>query len=162
MPDPVMITLTASEARMAALIGVERQLAALSNGNRDRPGVKPAVRWGNHIEGAAAELAFAKVMGWYWDGSVNVFHTRTDVRNVEVRGRPRHDYDLPIRPHDKRGVYVLVTGQLPGPYRVHGWAVWPGAPTYEAAYDEDRAPAQYVRQADLQDLDRIGAAAVLL
>jgi hypothetical protein len=152
MPD--LIVLTVAEARIAALVGVERQIGSLRNGNRDRPGVKPASVWTIHIEGAAAELAFARRMGWYWDGSVGVFHDQGDVRNIHVRRRREHHWDLTIRPFDGPGVYALVTGIFPR-YRVHGWCEWPGAPTYEAAYNPDREPARFVRQADLRPLEEL-------
>lgn len=145
------VVLTVAEARMAALVGVERRLSALLNGGRDRPGVKPTSVWTIDIEGAAAELAFAKRMGWYWDGSVGVFHDQADVRHVHVRRQREHHWDMCIRPADGPGVYALVTGVFPR-YRVHGWAKWPGCPSYEARFDPGREPARYVRQADLRDL----------
>jgi hypothetical protein len=149
--EPDRITLTPSEARMAILVGTERRLTALMNGGRDRPGIKPAQVWGIDIEGACAEMAFAKRMGWYWDGSVGVFHDEADVRHVNVRSTREHHHDLTIRPADRDGIYVLVTGTFPR-YWVHGWCTWPGAPSHEARPDPERAPCEQVRQADLRDL----------
>jgi hypothetical protein len=148
---PDLVVLSPIEVRLAATVGIERQICAMREGHPDRPGVNPAMVWMLHIEGAAGELAFAKRMGWYWDGAVGVFHGRADVRHVHVRRRREHDWDLVVRPYDVPGIYALVTGTLPR-YRVHGWARVPGAPTYEAQYNRDRAPAQFVRQADLQPL----------
>jgi hypothetical protein len=151
--DAVPVVLTTMEARIAALVGAERRITALANGGKDRPGIKPESVWTIDIEGAGAELAFAKLMGWYWDGSVGVFHDQADVRHVNVRRQVLHNWDMAVRPHDREGVYVLVTGCLPR-YRVHGWAAWPDAwpRSYEAAYDRGKAPARYIRQADLRPL----------
>jgi hypothetical protein len=147
--EPVRLTL--SEARVAALVGIERQIDSLRWQRRNRPGVRPSSAWTIHVEGAGAELAFAKLMGWYWDASVGTFHGQADVGQVQVRRQREHHWDMGLRPHDVPGVYVLVTGCLPY-YRVHGWAKWPGSPSYEAAYDPGRPAARYVRQADLRPL----------
>ena len=146
-----LIILSEVEARIAALVGCERRHDALLRGLHDRPGVREGAVWTIDIEGAAAELAFAKRMGWYWDGAVGVFHTQADVRHVHVRRRREHHWDLCIRSPDVPGVYALVTGMFPR-YLIHGWAKWPGSPSYEAAYNPDRAPAQFIRQADLRPL----------
>jgi hypothetical protein len=150
-PDPLII-LRPAEARIAALVGAERMIGSLLNGNRPRPGIKPEIAWGINIEGAGAEMAFAKAMGWYWDGSVGVFHDQADVRHVHVRSTPWPQGKLIIRPErDVPGVYALVTGTFPR-YAVRGWARWPGCPASEAAPDPGQPPALFVRQADLQPL----------
>jgi hypothetical protein len=147
------ITLTPAEARFAALVGTERQITSMLNGNRPRPGIKPEVAWNIHIEGAAAEMAFAKAMGWYWDASVGVFHRQADVRHVHVRSTSWPNGKLIIRPdRDAPGIYVLVTGIFPR-YQVRGWARWPGCPAIEEQPDPGQPPALFIRQADLQPLD---------
>ena len=161
MTDPARgddIVLSLVEARVAALVAVERMVDSLRRGSRNRPGIRPDAIWQIQLEGAGGELAFAKRLGWYWDGAVGVFHQpgRGDVRHVHVRRRREHHWDLTIRPDiDVPGVYALVTGCFPR-YRVHGWAEWPGCATYEAAYNPDRKPALFVAQADLRDLADLG------
>jgi hypothetical protein len=146
-----LVILTEVEARIAALVGCERRHDALIRGLKGSPGIREGVVWTIDIEGAAAELAFAKCLGWYWDGAVGVFHRQADVRHVHVRCQREHHWDLCIRPHDVPGVYALVTGRFPR-YQVHGWAKWPGSPSYEASPNPARPPARYIRQADLRPL----------
>ncbi len=117
---PGQIVLTPSELRMAALVGVQRQIEALRNARQDQHGYR-GDGWSIHIQGAAGELAVAKIMGWYWDGSVNTFRTCADVAGVEVRTRSRHDYELVHRPDDDQSkIFVLVTGTAPYLW-VRGW-----------------------------------------
>lgn len=117
----IPVTLTVAEARLAAAVGVERQLQALQQHLAHRNGA--ADTWTLHIEGAAGELAAAKALGVYWPATVGTFHREGDLGpGVEVRTRARHDYDLILRDDDNpESAYILVTGTLPH-YRVHGWA----------------------------------------
>lgn len=77
--------------------------------------------WGNHIEAAQAELAVCKLMGWYWDGSVDTVH-RSGVpgRAVEIRWNPSRQAPLKIREDDCDICVVGVTGQSPS-YEILGW-----------------------------------------
>jgi hypothetical protein len=117
----INITLTLAEARLAASVGVERQLQALQQRLDHRNGATDT--WTLHVEGAAGELAAAKALGTYWPATVGTFHTQGDLApGIEVRTRSRHDYDLIIRDDDPEdALYILVTGTLPH-YRVHGYA----------------------------------------
>jgi hypothetical protein len=119
MTDLVM--LEDYELDMAAGVGLRRQLAAVKRGSQDRHGADPEDGWRIHIEGACGELAAAKFLGRYWNGSVDTFQSIPDLGAVEIRTRSRHDYDLLIRkdnPTDR--VYVHVTGRAPR-FRVRGW-----------------------------------------
>ena len=102
------VTLTKSEASMASHVGWMRHLVSVLKGLEDKNGCDG--KWDRHIEGACGELAVAKALGIYWDGSVNTFHSAGDVGNIEVRTRSRHDYDLIVRPSDHlERRFVLVT-----------------------------------------------------
>jgi hypothetical protein len=155
------VTLTPAEARMACLIGTERRLVALRGGLQSSTGVRPETAWQIDIEGAGAELAFAKALGWYWDGQLGgTGHHRPDVGQVHVRQTTRTTGHLLIRPRfDVPGVYALVTGSLPR-YQVRGWARWPGCPAREATPDPDRPPVLMIAQADLRDLAELDRAGV--
>jgi hypothetical protein len=144
-----MIKLTDSEVEMAAQVGLRRQLEALRKGLPDKHGYE-GDGWGIHIEGALGELALAKFLGVYWDGSVNTFKTKGDLGETEVRTRSRSDYDLIVREDDREdAVYVLVVGKAPA-YRVVGWMLGK-----EAKQDRwvrtygGRTPAYFVPQAAL-------------
>ena len=112
------IKLTENELIMAANVGVRRQSASLAKNLKDKHGASISKGWQLHIEGACGELAFAKAMNWFWNGSVNTFKL-PDVGNVQVRTRSEAHYELIIRKGDA-GIFVLVTGTAPE-YKVHGW-----------------------------------------
>lgn len=114
------MVLTPAELHMAANVGIARQIEAVRQRRPDCHGYD-GDGWSVHIQGAAGELAVAKMLGWYWDGSVNTFRTAPDVGDVEVRTRSRHDYELIHRPDDDpTKAYVLVTGVAPYLW-VRGW-----------------------------------------
>ena len=107
---------------MAATIGVQRQLEALRAKLPDRHGYTGS-GWSEHVEGSAGELAVAKLFNKFWGGATNVFRTKGDVGEIEVRTRSEHSYELILRPddHDDKH-YVLVTGRAPN-FRVHGYVL---------------------------------------
>lgn len=72
-----------------------------------------------HQRAAGAEMAVAKYLDLYWAPSVNVFKV-PDVGNLHVRSTPYANGGLIIRPKDKHGNYVLVTGDFPV-FTVVGW-----------------------------------------
>jgi hypothetical protein len=115
------VKLTPHEVAMAAGVGMRRQVSALAANRRDRHGLNPEDGWRVHIEGACGELAVAKYLGKYWDGSVDTFRSLPDLGNVEIRTRSKHGYELLIRKDDDPDkFYILVTGIAPN-YRVRGW-----------------------------------------
>lgn len=106
---------------MAASVGLRRQLAAVRAQRQDRHGLNPEDGWRVHIEGACGELAAAKFLGRYWDGSVDTFKSLPDLGGVEIRTRSRHHYDLLIRKDDDPDrVYIHVTGRCPS-FWIRGW-----------------------------------------
>ena len=111
------VTLTTHEMAIAAWVGVRRNVESRRRGLRDRHGYK-GDGWQVHIEGAGGELAVAKALDMYWDGSVNTFK-RADLPGIQVRTALTHK-NLIVRPADAPDeVFVLVTGQMPD-YQVHG------------------------------------------
>jgi hypothetical protein len=115
------VVLNEHELDLAGGVGVRRQVSALAAGRKDRHGMKPEDGWKVHVEGACGELAVAKYLGKYWDGSVDTFRRLPDLGNVEIRTRSKHYYELIIRrDDDPEKFYVLVTGIAPR-YRVRGW-----------------------------------------
>lgn len=112
--------LTWHEVAMASEIGRLRQLASVKHGRQDRHGFEGA-GWDAHIEGACGELAVARRLGRYWNGSVNNFDGADVSGGLQVRTRSSHSYDLLIRPDDSPDAsWVLVTGRCPD-YWVRGW-----------------------------------------
>lgn len=118
---PGTVRLEPYEVDMAAGVGLRRQLDALHRGCGDRHGIDPEDGWRAHIEGACGELAVARFLGMYWDGSTNTFRSRPDLGPVEVRTRSRESYDLIVRKDDDPlKIYVHVTGRAPE-FRVRGF-----------------------------------------
>ena len=150
----MIIKLNENELMMAANVGVRRQVEALSKGLKNQHGALASKVWQNHIEGACGELAFAKAMNWYWNGSVNTFKL-PDVGNAQVRTRSSHSFELIIRKNDT-GIFVLVTGMAPQ-YKVHGWF---DSKDVKSIWLQDyggREKAYFVPQAELHPLESLNA-----
>lgn len=114
------IILTSAEMAAAAIIGTNRNIAAIQQGLPDANGHQGS-GWNLHIEGACGEIALAKALNIYWSASINTFKNGGDVGSLQVRTRSRDDYDLIIRPNDNRqSKFILVTGVAPH-FTIHGW-----------------------------------------
>jgi hypothetical protein len=142
------------EYAMASDVGRMRSLASIRQGLKHKYGMSTA-GWTESIEGACGELAVAKALGIYWDGSVNTFKA-PDVGNLQVRTRSKDHYDLIVRPEDKsEDVFVLVTGVCPD-YVVHGWTT--GADAKQGCYLQtygNRPPAYFVPKDRLSPIEEL-------
>lgn len=137
----MQVTLSWPEAAMASDVGRMRQLSSIKAGLVDAHGFT-GDGWSEHIEGACGEMALAKHLGVYWDGSVNSFH-RPDVGKFQVRTRSRREYELIVREADHDDdVFVLVTGKCPH-YEVRGWIVGKDAKRDEFKASHGNRPAAY-------------------
>jgi len=148
------ITLAPNEMTTAALVGASRALESKTRGLKDRHGFSGGC-WETQIEGAAGEMAAAKAMGLYWDGSVNAFR-KPDLPGIQVRTRSQHGYDLIVRPDDSPDdLYVLVTGKMPE-YQIHGWIRGSDAMQDRWLKEHgDRPPAYFVPQDALQPIETL-------
>jgi len=148
------VNLNWHEAAMASHVGWMRQLSAIKSGLVDRHGYD-GEGWSEHIEGACGELAVAKLLGVFWDGSVNTWKAN-DLPGIQVRTRSKHGYDLLLRDDDAdEARWVLVTGRCPA-YVVHGWISGADAkrPEYLQAYG-GRPPAFFVPSSRLRPIDEL-------
>lgn len=150
------VTLSWDEVRYAGAIGFERALTSARDGRQERlAGNRSAYRnrtWTEHIEGACAELAFAKARGLYWDASVNRFRgDGGDVGDIQVRSVANVQRRLLVRMGDPDdAVFVLVVGVTPS-YTIAGW-LW----GREAKQDEFLTDAgNYGQQAYFVPADRL-------
>ena len=137
---------------MAAQVGILRRLASLKNGRPNRHGFDGTNAWNIDIEGACGEMAVAKVLGVFWDGSVDTF-SANDLPNLQVRTSPDVNDRLIVRPGDSdTGRWCLVTGAFPD-YVVHGWISGADAKRPEWSRDYNgRPPAYFVPQQALLPL----------
>lgn len=148
------VTLSWYEAAMASHVGWMRQLKAMMAGKQDSHGYD-GEGWSEHIEGACGEMAVAKLLGIFWDGSVNTWKAN-DLPGLQVRTRSRHDYDLIVRPgDDDESTWVLITGRCPA-YCVRGWIEGRNAKRPEwLANHAGRQPAYFVPANQLNPMDEL-------
>ena len=77
--------------------------------------------WEENMEGACAELAAAKVLNVYWDGSNGTYKLPDLSGSMQVRWTPYENGKLIVRPADDEYCkYVLVTGKCPN-YTIRGY-----------------------------------------
>ncbi len=99
MSHPIVIQLTFPELWQGAQAGCYRRLTGIKcNMNKNKHASKSD--WATDIDGAIAEIAFAKHMGFYWDAS-NCSFKQPDVGLWQVRSTRHSDGCLIIRPNDK-------------------------------------------------------------
>ena len=123
-PQPVKVSLTWSEARVAADAGVSRQLLALHDNRPDFYGFKDEP-WATHIEAAGAEMAVAKYTNQFWipyarrPGEVTA-----DVgKDIQVRRRGRKGWNMLMHEADRNDHrFVLVVGNIPD-YEICGYMI---------------------------------------
>lgn len=150
------VTLTWYEVAMASHVGWMRQLKAMTAGKVDRHGYDGA-GWSEHCEGACGEMALAKGLRIYWDGSVDTWAAH-DLPGLQVRTRSKHDYELIVRPVDADdSPWVLVTGKAPS-YWVRGWMLGSEAKRPEWMQSHGGRPAAYfVPHSALRPVDELRA-----
>jgi hypothetical protein len=125
-PRGIEVIFEPFEMLMAAIAGASRQIKAIRKGCRDAHGYDGTDSWTINIEGSAAEMAVAKALGLYYNGSLDTFRTRRDVGRFEVRQTDTSSGRLIIRPsRDPFAIYVLVVGKSPK-FRVLGWFDYSG------------------------------------
>lgn len=115
--EPVQLDL--GDIRIAATVGITRQIQNIAAGRRDRYKAAPEFGWNIHVEGAMAELAVAKYLKRFWNGNLGDLKA-ADVGPLEVRSTWHPDGALTIYPKDPDDrVFVLVTGSN-GEYLLRG------------------------------------------
>jgi hypothetical protein len=105
------------------------------------------------IEGAMGEVCVAKVLDRYYEGTVNTFKDADIGKDIQVRCRSKHDYDLIVREDDNPDhYYIHVTGTAPH-YCIRGWMR--GDEAKQAKYlagHGGRVPAYFVPAKDLKKI----------
>jgi hypothetical protein len=117
--EPTKVVLSRSEMISAGTVGLIRRIVSVGklNDQMHSPDANP---WQIDIEGAMAEMAYAKAMGMFWSGSVGTFKA-PDVGDVQIRSTPRASNSLIIRANDKDDdIFVLVVGSAPE-YTIAGY-----------------------------------------
>jgi hypothetical protein len=150
----MQIALNSHEVGAAVRVGALRHWEAVRGGMADCHGFE-GDGWGVHIEGALGEMAAAKSLNIYWDGSVNTFKA-DDLAGIQVRTRSQESYELIVRPSDSdNAAYVLVTGKY-GKYDVRGWIRGKDAKREEwLANHGSRPPAYFVPHQALKPIEEL-------
>ena len=164
----IEVELTEAEWEYAAMIGVRRQIQAITKGFRaDALGCNsPRDGMQLNIMGACGEMVVAKWLGIPWDGGGDDISKRHhgDVGGLlEVRTTHSHDYPLRLNANDKpERIYMLVTGMGPT-WQIQGFAKAAGVMRQEWFHDRPPpvgrstgCPAFWVTQENLRhDLHKL-------
>lgn len=117
------VHLESYEVYFATMVGTMRRVEAIRGGFVDRKRKHhedPEAYWSLAVEGAAAEMAWAKGMNRYWSGGINTFKDG-DVGLDQIRHTIRDDGSLIVKPTDNANeVFWLVTGMCPD-FIIRGW-----------------------------------------
>jgi len=151
------------EMDMAVMVGTNRNTASWKKNRTHSAGYKPRDLFDVGIKSAGAEIAVAKHLDLYWDGSVDTFKEKADVgARTEVRMTSMNVPKLIVRPNDKPNRdYVLVkdcwvNGQKPQ-YKLLGWLT--GDEAMQEHYLTDngngRPPAYMVPVSHLKHMEDI-------
>ena len=142
------------ELSRAALVGVSRNVEAMRKGCVNRMPISD--EWGIHILGALGEAAFAKGTNRYWNGGVNTFKGSDVGKNIQVRTRSQHSYELIVRRADHDSdIYVLVTGG-PQVFVLRGWMLCSDAKQDKyLANHGNHGEAFFVPQCDLHPIEQL-------
>ena len=114
------IEISPAEMRMAAEMGISRQISNLAQGRPDAHGCALNVGWQVHIEGCCGELAVAKYLDRYWNGNFEDLKA-DDVGPYQVRTADNHNKRLILHDRDPDDrIFILITGLAPK-YIIQGW-----------------------------------------
>ena len=134
---------------MAATVGAMREISSYKS-RFTNPVQNKDFGWHIDIEAACAEVALAKHLGVFWDGSVGTGKA-IDVGKYQVRHTPRENGALIIRPRDSDfEQFVLVTGVAPD-FIIRGWILGVDGKVQKYLRDPNgKFPAYFVPQSDLK------------
>lgn len=147
-----MIELTQAECAFAAQIGSRRHISAKFNNRGDIIGLSNG--WEDNIEGALAEIAFAKHMNLWFDPNLGKFG-EADVGVWHVRGTKYDHGKLCIHPNEYTGKYVLLTGRF-NTWRVAGWITAEEGRQerfYTTVRDDRPVKCYWIPQSELKELN---------
>jgi len=133
MDGSVVVRLERYEMELASLVGKARNLSAIVRQSKDVYPCDSQSAWGQHIDGAGAELAFAKFIGLYWDGSVDTYRSGSgDLPYTQIDVKHSRDGKWKVKERD-RGELVLVRGTMPE-YVIEAYCNADNIKKYKPAY----------------------------
>ena len=109
----IAVRLEGYEVEVAVMVGSARNKSALKKESRDVYACDPVMSWGQHVEAAGAEMAVAKYLGLYWDGSVDTYRSGSgDLPYTNIDVKHSKDGKWKVKERDE-GELVLVKGAMP-------------------------------------------------
>jgi hypothetical protein len=109
----IAVRLEGYEVEVAVLVGSSRNKSALKKESRDVYSCDPVMSWGQHVEAAGAEMAVAKYLGLYWDGSVDTYRSGSgDLPYTNIDVKHSKDGKWKVKERDE-GELILVKGTMP-------------------------------------------------
>lgn len=154
----VDVSLSQSECRQAAYVGINRRLGAMGAGSTEVYGaVAGGDYWTVDVEAAAGELAVAKALGVFWCPKDSAEEDREggDVAGLQVRHTRRLTGSLICHNRDRdEDRFVLVLGAMPV-FRVAGWIDARAAKSEEFWREDVPRAAFFVPQHRLRPLDEL-------
>lgn len=145
------IQLSMEEMAIVSLVSGLRRGESKTKGRKDNHGFSGENAWDIEIEGCAAEMAYCKMRGQYWNGSVCSFKEADCGQNVQIRHTTLQKGSLIVREADNDDhYYVLVTGRAPV-LTITGWIKGSDAknPQFLKA-PNGREPAYFIPQSALR------------
>lgn len=150
----IKVHLTAPELRSAATVAIERRIDSIKRGlDVKKHATKTSWNdWNHDINGAAAEMAVAKMLNVHWNHGVGTFKS-PDVGDLQVRSTTYADGNLIVRPNDAdESLYILVVCDTPV-YNVIGFIGGADAKRVGTINEKFGAPAWFVPQSKLFDIE---------
>lgn len=120
MAGKIIVKLTFSEIMLGAVAGIGRQIIALKKKLKPGYGGDTSMDWQKHIEGALAEMAVAKYLNIFWNGTIGKLHPG-DVGKNEVRSTHYEDGHLLLHDEDDDNARFFFVVGINGRYEIKGW-----------------------------------------
>lgn len=145
------ITLEWFELKFASTVGIERRMESIRSKRIPMFPYSPSEYWTRDIEGACGEMALAKFLGVFWNGSVNTFKLGGDVGKIQVRTSSKESAELFVYESAKDDdIYVHIIGSAPT-YDIRGFISAREAKSKEFWRADSRKPAFFVPKENLVD-----------
>ena len=155
LAEPNLILLTPMELLQGAMTGVIRRITSITRSLEKNKHADKS-DWATDIDGALAEIAFAKWRGVYCRPS-NMSLKEPDVGKVQVRSTSHALGHLIVRPNDKKNAaqpFVLGITDAPR-VRLVGWKF--GVDCMRPGYWREDKGSWWVPQADVEALELLPA-----
>lgn len=153
------VTLSEQDQMTCAMLGAGRRVRAIRK-QRSHPDGAPDDRdtyqkWGQEIEGVAAEMAVAKHCGVFYSPGLDTDHYTGDVNGWEVRHTILPHGGLLIKPSESESTtFVLVTGEIPT-LTIVGWCTGADGRSPEHWNEKLPRPCYLVQQKYLKPIDEL-------